>query len=301
MRRTAFGTATFSLFWGLAAASPCLADNFHSYVAANGSGAACTLTAPCGTFGGALAVTRDGGEITCLTGGPNGSIQGINISQSVTIDCPDFSAAVTINATGVVVTLRHMTIDGANSLADGIEFQNGAALFVENCVIQNWTDFGIRFRPENGAAKLHVTDSVVKNNGSAGDGGIYIEPASGAEADVVITRTQVQNNRVGIFAEAGGGTIHGTVRDSVVSGSTTWGIGVVGTKANLSIENTTLTGNNNGLVAESGASMLVSHSSIVQNGTGLFRASGGALVSFKNNNLSRNTSDGTFSSTLVQQ
>jgi len=87
----------------------------------------------------------------------------------------------------------------------------------------------------------------------------------------------------------------------VVSGNATWGIGALGAKTNLLIENTTVSGNNNGLVAESSGSMLVSHSSIVQNGTGLYRASGGALVSFKNNNLSRNTTDGTFSSTLVQQ
>jgi hypothetical protein len=91
------------------------------------------------------------------------------------------------------------------------------------------------------------------------------------------------------------------VRDSVVSGSATWGIGAVGTKANLLVENTTVSGNNNGLVAESGGSMLVSHSSVVQNGIGLYKVGGGTLISFKNNNLARNTSDGTFSSTLLQQ
>jgi hypothetical protein len=295
----AFGILSLSLVWALAGASPCRADNFHSYVSANGAGTACTLTAPCATFGGALAVTRDGGDISCLTGGPSGSIQGINIAQSVTIDCPDFTAVVTINGTGVVVTLRNMTIDGFGGSSTGIDFKNGAALFVENCVIDNF-DTGIHFAPSGGTAKLFVTDSVIKNNGASAGGGIVVEPANGAVANITIERTKVENSRLGISA-AGVGAVHGVVRDSVVSDNDASGIGVHGLHTILLIENTTVAGNQTGLAATNRASMLVGHSSVVLNRTGLSVADGGTLSSYKNNNVNHNTTDGAFTTTIAQK
>ena len=47
--------------------------------------------------------------------------------------------------------------------------------------------------------------------------------------------------------------------------------------------------------------MLVGHSSIVLNNTGLLAVSGGALLSYKNNNVNGNTSgDGAFTGTVGQ-
>jgi hypothetical protein len=304
MRKFAFAFAAVVAIMGLTGAGSAAAQNLQSYVSGNGVDPnTCGFKDPCFSLNTAINNTAPGGEVHCLDSGIGfGSVA---INQSVTIDCAGVPGFLTINGSGIVVTLRNLTIAsaGRNNLT-GIDFQQGAALFVENCVVEGWAGnavSGIHFAPASGTAKLYVTDSVIKNNGDAsGGGGIYIQPGSGAAINVTITRTQIENNRLGIFA-TGGAAIHGAVRDSVVSGSATWGIGVAGTKANLSVENTTVSGNNNGLVAESGGSMLVSHSSIVQNGTGLLKATGGAIASYKNNNLIRNTTDGTFSSTLVQQ
>jgi hypothetical protein len=308
MRKRAFVFTTCGVM-ALAGAAPSYASsNYHSFVSAFGSGTACTLNAPCFALSDALAATVDGGEISCLDAQTEFAVHG-TIAQSVTIDCAGVPATafnLVISGPGIVVTLRNLTVSrlGFPLSTNGIDFQNGAALFVENCVIEGWNNIsdgiGIRFAPPSGTAKLQITDSVIKNNGTSSEGGgIYIELGSGRAANVAITRTQVQNNRVGIFANAG--TIHAVVRDSVVSGNATWGIGALGANTTLLIDNTTITGNNNGLVAENGATMLVSHSNIMGNGTGLYRSGGGTLVSYKNNNLIRNTTDGTFSSTLVQQ
>jgi hypothetical protein len=307
----AFASAVFVV---LAGAAPGNALNSHSYVSATGRDTgACTLADPCATLATAVAKTGPGGEVSCRDGGDGNDP--VTITQSLTIDCAGVPAAnwyITIDGGGlsVVVTLRNLMLEPLNNatIHPGIDFRGSGALYVENCVIAQFNNFyepeqsiGINFAP-SGNAKLYVVDSIVKGNGATGGGGgIYIQPGSGATADVTIDRTRVENNRVGVFATAGGGAIKGMMRDSVVSGSTTWGIGVIGAKANLLVENTIVFGNNNGLVAESGGGMLVSHSSIVQNGTGLYRASGGALASYKNNNLNRNTIDGTFSSTLTQQ
>jgi hypothetical protein len=95
------------------------------------------------------------------------------------------------------------------------------------------------------------------------------------------------------------------VRDSVVSGNANNGITVSTSGANvvLAINNTTVAGNNFGLVATgANAGMLVDSSSVMLNNTGLFTARGGVLFSYKNNNVNGNTTtDGVFTGIVGQQ
>jgi hypothetical protein len=318
MRMLALVFATLVL--GLAGAAPCYALNFHSYVSGKGTGTACTLAAPCLDFTDALAATVDGGEVSCIDSGFDISVA-FTISKGVTIDCAGVAAAawrIVINAPNKVVTLRNLTTSdfGKNSNANSsIEFQNGAALFMENCVLENWntTDNivqAIYFAPPAGVtAKLYIGDSVIKNiPGTISGGGLSVWPPSGAVADVTIERTRFENDHFGIgFFGNTGGTVYGVVRDSVVAGDNNdVGIfaGTAGTTGtvNVLIENTTVRDNDEGLRAiDAGANMLVSGSSVVHNGTGLFADEGGTLTSFGNNNLSGNTTDGAFTTTIAQQ
>src|SRR5206468_6583095 len=130
----------------------------------------------------------------------------------------------------------------------------------------------------------------LSNNGSGtSGGGILVKPASGITAQMTLNRVTVAKNSHGIIADGtGGGSVRGAVRDSVVSGNANNGITVTSSGAGsavLTVENTTVTGNNFGLVAGGGAGMLVSQSSIVLNNTGLFATGGGVLFSYKNNNV----------------
>src|SRR5262249_4387227 len=147
---------------------------------------------------------------------------------------------------------------------------------------------GIRFAP-NGPAQLHVSDSLITNNGSAGvAAGITVQPASGAQAKVTIEHSWINNNFFGIVADATNDPIRGVVPDSVVSASNNNGLTAVGS-AVLSVENTNVSHNNYGLVAGGGSGMLVNGSRIVLNNTGLFPVGGGALLSYKNNSVNGNT------------
>jgi len=320
-KKTASVFATMVLAFMLIGAAPCHAQT-HKYVASFGDDAnGCDISAPCRTFGRAVSQSGLYGEVSCLDAGIVDTAV-VSISSSITIDCTGFPAVVsfvTIKANGpadfFTVTLRNLTISplGSASTQPGIDVQSGGAVSVENCVIAdqvnaysfNNDNIGIHIAPTSGTAKVFVIDSVVKNNGrsNVGGGGIVIKPASTAVADVTIERTKIENNVYGFFAtSANGGTIRGVVRDSVVSGNSAFGITALGSAAKLLIENTTVTRNQYGLVAENGASVLVSHSSMALNQQGLLTSGGGTLSSFKNNNLSGNTTgNGPFTATIAQQ
>src|SRR5215471_18836887 len=92
----------------------------------------CSRTAPCKTFAGAISKTVAGGEINCLDPGGFGAV---TITKSITIDCKGTFGSilaagtngVNINDAGtapgtIVVNLKHLSINGANTGLIGINF-----------------------------------------------------------------------------------------------------------------------------------------------------------------------------------
>jgi hypothetical protein len=301
--------ACIAIALGLAAVTPANA-NPHSFVSGNGSGTACTFTSPCTSVAIALLVTDSDGLVTCVDQGANSgniSIQSFAVTKSVTIDCAGTSAAgwfVTINGAGIVVTLRNLTMNGLNATPIGIDFQNGSALFVEHCAIERYaigSAIGINFAP-SGAAKLHVTDSVIINNGNGSSGGgIVVKPSSGL-AQVVIERTVVENNTYGIFANGtGGGTISAQVKDSTVANSAVNGISAYTGSAVAAVtvdHSSSLLNGGSGILSQGSAGFVfLTDTTVMSNQIGLSTASGGAIHSYGNNRLTGNVSDGVAPST----
>src|SRR5207302_4023776 len=108
-----------------------------------------TLTSPKRSFGSALTVTDPGGEIIVLDSAGYGPVT-INKAVSI-ISPPGVYAGVTVTSgDGItvsagasdVVILRGLTINGAGG-TNGINFTDGAALHVENCVISRFSNDGI--------------------------------------------------------------------------------------------------------------------------------------------------------------
>ena len=199
----------------------------------------------------------------------------------------------------IVVTLRNLTIGGVGTGgAIGIDFQNGAALFVEHCVIENWVGggSGISFAPPSGvSAKLHVTDSVIKNNnGAGGNGGIDISTTGGGTTRVVIERTQVENNTYGINAGSSGGTILVEIKDSMIANSTIDGINAStsnpGAIVSIVVDHSSSLHNGlNGIdVGNTGAYVTLSDSTVAWNAKGLNASSGGIILSTGNNRVGGN-------------
>src|SRR5262249_24446947 len=116
----------------------------RTFVSGTGSDTGtCTRSAPCLTFAFAHGVTDAGGEINCVDPGNFGPV---TITKSVTIDCPGTfggintaaSDAITVNAASGIVRIRNLSLNGTGAGLIGIRFVNGAALFVENCMIANF-------------------------------------------------------------------------------------------------------------------------------------------------------------------
>jgi hypothetical protein len=130
----------------------------------------CSRTTPCRTFAGAISRVAAGGEINVLDSGGYG---GVVISKSVTIDGTGAYAgttsqganSITITAgAGDVVVLRNLSMDGLDEALSGIRFNSGKALYLENCLIKNFRDYGVNFQPSAGGT-LVIGSSVIINNG----------------------------------------------------------------------------------------------------------------------------------------
>src|SRR5262249_54707796 len=159
---------------------------------------------------------------------------------------------------------------GAGSGNEGVAFTGGAGLVIQNCVIRNFQSNGIR-AVTGTASNLSLMRTLVADNGgtrvnvNAGFGGIY----GGMKPD------RDENNNAGIAISGNGGTVNLTLRDAHIHGNATTGISSTG----------------------AGASIRVANSTTTANGTGWSSASGGAVISYGDNNLDGNTADGAATST----
>ena len=143
------------LAYGLSAA-PAQALNGRTWVSGHGTDSgACTLALPCKTFAFALTQTTAGGEIDVLDPSGYGAV---TIAQSISIVNDGAGvAAILAGSGGVGVTinagpsdsvhLRGLTIEGISSGVNGIQFNTGGNLAIENCVIRNFAAAGIAIVP----------------------------------------------------------------------------------------------------------------------------------------------------------
>jgi hypothetical protein len=206
--------AVAAVFVSVAAATPALALP-DTYVTATGSNANnCAITTPCQTMAFGVSHTDAGGVLHCLDN--NNYFNGATITQSITIDCSNTTAdggAFIINGSGISVHIRGLSM---RQVGTGVVFENGAALYVENCLIYGNTN-GIVFEP-SAAASLFIVNSTIRNNGAGGvEAGIDIKPASGIQAIVTIDHSRIENNIFGIVADGNSGGIINGVSEIVSS------------------------------------------------------------------------------------
>jgi hypothetical protein len=217
----------------------------------------CSVSAPCQRIETALSIAIAGDSIICLK--PPLTPNSLTITKSLTIDCstsrgpvrdagiivvgsnPTLLDSILINLPSSdalqKVRLRGFNIDGDRGIDRGIDIQAGGAVYIEDCVIENYRMQGIYDHRTGGQTKLFVKDTVISNNGGPG-----IVAASGAPGVMVLDNVSLQNNLYGL-ATASGNNI--TLRNSVVSGNTQAGVEADG-GAQVTVENSTITNNNYG-------------------------------------------------------
>ena len=310
--------ALSACFWS---APPALAvvTSSSTWIASNGNDAntstQCARANPCKSMTTALTVTADGGTLSCLDA--TLTFGAVIFTQSVTIDCSGSEIfaesagdGVLVSGPGIIVALRGLRIYTATGFNgnDGVNVVAGANVLIENCKIYGFTADGIRFAP-TGAGSLTVVDSTIYNNGSGSTGGgIIINPQSSGSAQVTLDRVTLTKNVFGIVADGTGssGGINMTIVDSVTNRNAQDGIIATtpsgGAPIGVMVKNTKSVVNGYGIRSFGpGVTVRASGSAVIGNGTGLSFGSGGALLTFGNNEVQANGANGAFSGSAPLQ
>jgi len=224
MRRLSV-SAVIAIAAALLCAAPAQAQATTTFVSVAGLDTnPCTNTAPCRSFARAITVTAAGGAITALDAAGYGTV---TITKAISIvndgggeaginDASASADAITISA-GVsdVVNLRGLTLNGLGTGRQGIVFNSGAALNIQNCQVRNFAGNGITNGTGSSGA-FTITDTVVSNNG--GDG-IFINAGSATVTAYLQRVAAVANGVEGTLLTRTSGTVHGTIVDSVAGGN----------------------------------------------------------------------------------
>jgi hypothetical protein len=229
----------------------------------------CSRTAPCKTFAGAISKTAANGIINCIDPGGFG---GVTITKSIEIDCLNTKAGVlaagvngiVVNAAGIVVVLRGLSIEGVGTGLVGVNILAAAVVHIEKCTIRGFRGgnaTGVRLATTAGNPELYISDSHITDNGAAAaGGGVFVLPTGGS-GFVSISNVRVNNNTFGFANNLNSRTM---INNSVVSGNTT------------------------GVQADGGSVVRLANNDIVNNATGI----SGTTTSFGNNRIA-NAADGT--------
>lgn len=300
---TAAGIALLAAAIAFLAAPAVHAQATRTWVSGVGDDAnPCSRTAPCKTFAGAISKTAAKGEISVLDPGGYGAV---TITKSITISGDGTLAGIlsagtngiVVNA-GVndVVIIRNVSINGVETGLNGIRFLAGGELHVENCTLAGFTGQGIDFQP-SGASALFVSRTTINN---ANAGAIQVLPGVAGTATASINEVTMQGNARGLRAE-GGSTV--VVRNSVANGNNANGFVAIAwdRPVDLTIENSVSSRNGAaGVHAGQLSTVRVSNTVVTGNGVGFEKAGSGGIVSFGNNKVHGNSTNGTPSATIPQ-
>ena len=249
----------------------------------------CGATAPCRSFGAAMALTLSGGEIIVLDSGGYGVV---TIDKSVSIISPAgvyagvsaFSGnAITINTPSLTVVLEGLTLNGLGAGFGIIQTASGT-LYVKRCVITGFSTVGIDLFSNTGATvQLFVADTDIRGNGTYG-----IYAFSGTKHFLTLDHVRVEKNSGdGVYLDSGALV---NAYECVVAGNTGYGVIAQGnTEANL---DSCLVSNNATGVATAHGTVRISSCTITDNTIkGIDDHGDGSILSRLNNTVEGNAAD----------
>jgi hypothetical protein len=275
----------------------------------------CSRTAPCKTFAGAISKTAAKGEINVLDPGGFG---GVTITKSISIIADPFMGGVLVSGTNAiiinalstdVVTLRGLTIEGLGTGLDGVRILAAKEVHVENCQIMGFANRGIMVNNSANNVNLYVRNTIIRNQtGSASPGGnsgaILLRPTGTGSASALIEDSHLDQNTFGLRVEA---NARATMSDSTTNSNNTFGVHAIvplggAVPASIILERVVISNNTTGVQAEGSlnASVRFSNALITQNSFGLSSVNSGQLISFVNNSVAGNGTNGAPTSTTPQ-
>lgn len=310
--------------WAVAAiacvgwSAPAAAQATRTWVSGVGDDAnPCSRTAPCKTFAGAISKTAAGGEINVIDSGGFGAV---TVTKSITIagSGGPLAGVLVAGTNGIVVsagvndtvTLRNLDINGilgsASPGLNGVQFNAGGALIVEDCKILGFSQNGININANTASpVRVVVANTTVSNSA----GGIAVRNAGTGRVTVSVHRSNLaKNSSFGFKGDAtvGSAPIFAAISDSQVAGNAIgiWAAG--GPSGGVSIQVTRSSVVNNvgtGIQADGSANAiaLVSNTLISGNATGVAAAGGAGIATYRNNSVNGNTADGAFTTQITPQ
>jgi hypothetical protein len=215
----------------------------------------CSRTAPCKTFAGAIAKTATGGEIDALDPGGFGTV---TVTKSITLDGTGTLASIlasgtngiNVNGTDIVVRVRGLSINGAGSTigVNGINFISGAALFVEDTVIDTFSNMGVGVITSTENNEIHIRNSSIRNCND----GVRITNTGSFVTSLGLDNVNISHNSTGL--NAGNGT-RGQVSNSFFGQNSANQVNAsqVGSSTSFTVSDSTLVGNGSGVGINTGA------------------------------------------------
>jgi hypothetical protein len=186
---------------------------------------------------------------------------------------------------------------------NGIVFNSGASLTVDNCVVQHFhnindtaTGHGIYVTPTSGTMTFSITNTTASNNGYGGIS-MFLNSGSSASVKGVIDHLLATGNQdYGVISNSrSSGAVNVAIANSVTSNaysgifSGNYGSGTL----KVSIDNVTSSGNQMGVEADGTAKVVLGRSTIVSNAqSGLFNTTiPNTVYSYQNNQIYLNSTD----------
>jgi hypothetical protein len=269
------------------------------FVAAQGlDGNPCTVAQPCRTFQHAHDTVAAGGEIDVLNAADYGPI---TITKALSIINGGVGAATIFASSGYAINIqagqsdavfiKGLTLDGAGTGSVGIFLGSGGTLTVTNCLARNFTVDGIRLQPSS-ANKFSIIDTISSDNGNSGIG---VYPGLRVGIGGMIKGAQLTNNNSGIRVQGNGGLVVVTVVDTVAANNTALGFQVISAPPgailalrNVTASNVSIFGTTVGIQADNQGLVVLGHSLVIGNGTGVLVNSGGFVETYGDNDINRN-------------
>jgi len=177
-----------------------------------------------------------------------------------------------------IVILRNLRINGLNSGLNGILYNSGAQLSVENCDIFGFTQSGISANTST-VSDLYVTDTYITNSVN----GISLATTS-AGMLAVIDHTRVYNVTTNGIA-ANSGIIDTEITNTAITSAVT-GLIVAGASTRANVDTSSILNNTTAFnAAASGSIIRISNNIIYDNGTNFTIAAGATIATTGNNRV----------------
>jgi hypothetical protein len=185
---------------------------------------------------------------------------------------------------------------GVTGSGNGITFNSGGTLNIQNCVIRGFTGTGLALL-STGSADINVANTIASGNHL----GISLNP-SGTAITVTASFVQVQvihsgNDGLGVFGTAMTGSLHAIAADSLASGN--GGAGFISLSAAgkatpiFTLANSKAANNVIGVQSGNNAAMFLNGSTVSGNlSDGFFVGGGGVINSYGNNAITDTTNSG---------